>query len=75
MPSLRKTLVVSKAAVALGCFFTLLAVLHSPAAAQGRVCADDEDCNTVGPRSRPKAVAICSRCRGPRRVLAPGFQR
>ena len=41
MPSLRKTLVVSKAAMALGCFFTLLAALHSLAVAQGRVCADD----------------------------------
>ena len=41
MPSVRKTLVVSTAAVALGWFFALLAVLHGPAFAQGRVCADD----------------------------------
>ena len=41
MPSLRKTLLVSTAAVALGWFIALLAVLHSPAFAQGRVCADD----------------------------------
>ena len=41
MPSLRMTLAVSTTAVSLGWFFTLLAVLSSPAVAQDRVCADD----------------------------------
>jgi hypothetical protein len=59
MPSLRKTLVFSPAAVALGWFFALLAVLHWPAFAQGRVCADDVAKFCQGVKGRQGKLIQC----------------
>jgi hypothetical protein len=41
MPSVRRVLWVPAIAVAIGMFLAILAILHLPAFAQGRVCAED----------------------------------
>ena len=59
MPSLRKTLMFSPAAVAFGWFFALLVVLHGTAFAQGRVCADDVAKFCQGVKGRQGKLIQC----------------
>jgi hypothetical protein len=72
MSSLRKALSLPAIAVALGMFFTLLAVLCLPAFAQNRPCADDVAKFCKGVKGRPGQIMQC--LKEHQSELSPGCQ-